>query len=186
MSDEQQNKPKKNTRRRSPKQKSQPVHHATAPNAAPDNGPAPKATKVESEARTNAAFHMLLDGMTSGEIAAYARINWGITEKQGLEYVRRARKLMQEEAAEYREAAYEEHLNLRRRLRNEAWAKGKLYLVLQVAQDEAKLLGLYPAEKQEVRQTVASVDVPGADVLHSPEIADQISNLLDSIMPDKQ
>lgn len=88
----------------------------------------------------------LINGNNRDEIIEYARRKWGVERASADNIIARARKRLDEEAAEYRATAMAEHLAARRQLRKQAAQDKDRRLVLEVLRDEAKLLGLYEAE----------------------------------------
>ena len=101
--------------------------------------------------RVEVVCRLLLQGDSLSDICENSRKSWGVSASQVYRYAQRARALIKQEAARVREEAFDEHLVARRRMRKEAHDADDKWLAFAVLKDETKLLGLYPAEKQEVK-----------------------------------
>jgi hypothetical protein len=100
-------------------------------------------TEAEIDQRVNAVYALLLRREPRQVIVQFAAEAWGVATRQADEYIARARDLMREEARRDREEARAEHLALRRDLFRRAYKAEAWYSAFQIAQDEAKLMGLY-------------------------------------------
>lgn len=117
---------------------------------------AKKASKAIVEQRIELIYRLILDGWESTAICQNTSIKgWGVDNRTVYRYIRRARNRMKKELAKYRKVALEEHIAARRKLRREA-SDGRL--ALEVLRDEAKLLGLYAAEKVEQSNTITIIN----------------------------
>lgn len=106
----------------------------------------PRATKAEVDRRINAIFTWLLEGIDPRVIATSAAKQFGVTERQARNYIKRARAFYKEVAAT--DALMELGRVLARNDRHyrEAWAKRSIGLCHQLNMARAKLLGLYEPE----------------------------------------
>ena len=108
---------------------------------------AKKSDAAEIERRIEAVYRLILDGWDSTAIVQNSTSRgWGVKSRQIRGYIRRARTRMKDELEKYRLVALEEHVAARRKLRKETSDER---VKLEVMRDEAKLLGLYAAEKNE-------------------------------------
>lgn len=98
--------------------------------------------------RVETVYHLLLQGDSLSNIVQNSSKSMGVSTRQVYKYAKRARALIKKEAARIREEAFDEHLVARRRMRKEAHDTKNGWLALAVLKDEAKLLDLYPAERQ--------------------------------------
>jgi hypothetical protein len=108
---------------------------------------AKKSDAAEIERRIEAVYRLILDGWDSTAIVQNSTSRgWGVKSRQIRGYIRRARTRMRAELEKYRLVALEEHVAARRKLRKETHDER---VKLEVLRDEAKLLGLYAAERKE-------------------------------------
>lgn len=108
---------------------------------------AKKSDAAEIEKRIELIYRLILDGWDSTAIVQNTAVQvWGVKSRQIRGYIRRARTRMKKELEKYRKVALEEHVAARRKLRKETHDER---VKLEVMRDEAKLLGLYAAEKKE-------------------------------------
>ena len=105
--------------------------------------PFAKANAIESERRVTEIYGLLLQRETRQNILQFAAETWGIESRQTAAYIAKARAQMKQEAKAARSTQFAEHIALRRDLYQKAVRKGSWFTALQVAQDEARLLGLY-------------------------------------------
>ena len=101
--------------------------------------------------RVEAVYRLLLQGDSLSNIVQNSSKSWGVSPRQVYNYAQRARALIKKEAARVREEAFDEHLIARRRMRKDAHDEHDKRLAFDVLKDEAKLLDLYPVEKQKVK-----------------------------------
>lgn len=135
-----------------------------------------KPTAAEYQKRINEVYLALINGSNREEIVQYASKKWGVVARSADDLIARARKRLDEEAAEYRATAMAEHLAARRQLRKQASQDKDRRLMLEVLRDEAKLLGLYEPEKiqqeQDGKQRIEIVYVNNPDNLDNPDTLD--------------
>jgi len=108
------------------------------------------ADKERVRTRVETIYRLILQGDSIPNIVENCGKTWGVKKSQAYGYVKRARTLIRKEAERIRAQAFDEHLAARRRMRKEAHDAGDGWLELATLKDEAKLLGLYPAEKRMV------------------------------------
>ncbi len=106
--------------------------------------------KRTTELRIEAVYRMILDGWTSAQILQNVTRQWDIKIRMAHTYLARALQRVREEAQQDHEQLLAEHLAARRQLRREAKQAKDLRLAADILRDEAKLLGLYPAERREI------------------------------------
>lgn len=110
----------------------------------------PRVDKRTAMLRTEAVYRMILDGWTTEQIVQNVSRQWEITVRMARKYLARALQRIKEEAEKDQAALLAEHLAARRHLRREAKQANDLRLVSELLRDEARLLGLYPAERREI------------------------------------
>ena len=108
-----------------------------------------KGTNADIAMRVEAVRCLILEGANRYDILQFCSENWGVGERQADEYMERARKKIMEVLDRKREEHMAEHIDFRRHLRRKAMKAQDSRLALEVARDEAKLLDLYPAMKNE-------------------------------------
>lgn len=104
-----------------------------------------------AETRVDAVRVLLLKGHedTPSLVQGIAD-RFGVNTRQAYNYVAKAKKQIGEVGAIDRAYRMAEHIAVRRDIRRRARDDGDLRMELAAAQDEAKLLGLYPADRHEV------------------------------------
>lgn len=120
-----------------------------------------RANDAQLNKRIDAVMQKLIDGDNRTAILEFARVQWNIERAQADNYIAEATKLIKAEAAKDREETFGEHIAYRRKLRKMAEGDKDWRAALASAQDEAKLLDLYPADKLkgEIRHTHITFDV---------------------------
>ncbi|MCC6419522.1 MAG: hypothetical protein IT429_14915 [Gemmataceae bacterium] len=132
----------------------------------------PKATAAEVLLRTEEILRIRLDGAEIYDVREYVREKeaeagspWHLgprqkplSDSQLWRYIAAADRMLAENCRASRKKVVRRHLAQRRNLYGKAMVSGDLRTALGVLQDEARLLGLYPAAKHEVR-TDATVKV---------------------------
>jgi len=108
-----------------------------------------KATQVEIDKRIEATKALLIEGYDSDFICQDLSGRYGVSLRQAERYLAAARDRLKTYVAADRAALFAEHIAHRRDMRRRAAKKGDLRTELAVAQDEAKLLDLYPADRHE-------------------------------------
>lgn len=104
----------------------------------------PKADTATAAQRVEVIYRMLLQGWSNPQIVQNSTKSWGINDTQAYRYIAKARKRIDEAAAQYRAEAFSEHLMARRELRKDT---ADARLKLDILKDEAQLLDLYPAKR---------------------------------------
>ena len=109
-----------------------------------------KATQLEIDKRIETVKGLILAGNDTGAICQSLAEKWSISDRQVFRYVSEARERLQARIDADREAMFAEHVAHRRDMRRRARQANDLRAELMIAQDEAKLWGLYPADRHEV------------------------------------
>ena len=110
-----------------------------------------KVDSYTAEIRVDAVRLLLLKGQEDTPRLVQDIANkFGVNTRQAYNYIAKAKKQIEDVGAIDRAYRLSEHIALRRDLRRRARDDGDLRMELAAAQDEAKLLGLYPAERHEV------------------------------------
>ena len=111
-----------------------------------------KSTKAVVAQRVEAVFRLRLGGAEFGDIREYATApeqQWDVSDSQLWRYIRAADKLVKERFDAKAPHLLARHLLQRRQLYAHALGAGDFSTALRVLADEAKLEGLYPAERHE-------------------------------------
>ena len=111
--------------------------------------PGKKADKVTYENRINAVLALIHRGWASPRIVQNIAQTWDIERRQAYAYMKSARKRIEKLYAEKRVGLVGEILSRHNDLRDKGYADNDFRLILDVDKEDAKLLGLYPAEKHE-------------------------------------
>lgn len=109
-----------------------------------------KATLAEVELREAAVRQLQLDGASRYDILQFTAKNWNLGVRQTDEYMARAAASIKVAGESRTVNALWEAIEHRRSMRHKAHVAKNYKLELDIAKDEAKLLGLYPAEKHEI------------------------------------
>lgn len=109
-----------------------------------------KSTRADMVTRINMVASMLLSGKRRADIVQYSSEKWGVTDRQVSDYITAATELIRADANRSREELFDEHVARRREVYRRAIARNDLRSALAAAQDEAKLLGLYPGERHTI------------------------------------
>ena len=110
----------------------------------------PKADKLEHSKRVETVRQLILSGTEATRIVQTVTEQWQIKDRQGWNYIKSARALIQAATQPSREYLLAEHIAVRRSIRERARQAKDLQAELRAAQDEAKLFGLYAPERREV------------------------------------
>jgi hypothetical protein len=110
----------------------------------------PKATQIEHDKRVETVKQFILAGVDVDEICQDVAIRFGVGTRQALRYVSYARKRIMRRVEADRDAMFAEHIAHRRDMRKRARQTKDLRAELSIAQDEAKLWGLYPADEHRI------------------------------------
>jgi len=105
-------------------------------------------SQLECERRTAQVVTLVLSGLRPSEIYRITMSEWGASRRTIARYLNRAQADLQPLLEEQKGARVAEHIAHRRDLRRRARTAGDLRIELEVAKDEARLLQLYPAERQ--------------------------------------
>lgn len=106
-------------------------------------------SKKEIDKRILEISRMLLSELTTQEILQKASEDWGISERQIRTYIKRCYNLWHEDFEKKRKRNLDYHLAKRGDLYRQAYIKKQWNICLEIIRDEAKLMGIYPAEKHE-------------------------------------
>ena len=80
---------------------------------------------------------------------------WNITDRQARNYIRLARKEWQKYFEKLKGDGIAYHVSQNRDLKDKAMTDGDYKLAFDIAREEAKLMGVYPAEKhEEIRKVI--------------------------------
>lgn len=128
-----------------------------------------KSSQSEVDQRVHAVYLLLLRRETTQKIVHYSAQSWGVGERQAKDYIARARELMRTEAKAERADALAEHVAIRRDLFNKAYKDKKWAIAFQIAQDEAKLIGLYFNLEDHLKAAIAA----GYDVIDPTTVTEE-------------
>ena len=76
---------------------------------------------------------------------------WNITDRQARNYIRLARKEWKKYFEKLKGDGIAYHVTQNRDLKDKAMAEGDYKLAFDIAREEAKLMGVYPSEKNDVK-----------------------------------
>ena len=110
--------------------------------------PNKQADKVEYEKRVY-QIGLLLRRKPVNFIIQFASDKWGIGARQTRTYIRKAREDWQKYFEKLKGDGMAYHVAQIRDLKDKAFIDGDTRLVLDITKEEAKLMGIYPAEKHE-------------------------------------
>jgi len=105
---------------------------------------------MELNRRILAVSKMLLSGKPNKVIFRYASQNWNITSRQTQSYIKASFALWYDEFKVKHKANVSYHLAKRADLYFQAYKQKDWQTCLSIAKDEAKILDVYPSEKQEL------------------------------------
>ncbi len=110
-----------------------------------------KADSYTTETRVDAVRMLLLKGQEdTPRLVQDIATKFGVNTRQAYNYVAKAKKQIAEIGEIDRAYRLAEQIAIRRDIRRRANAKDDYRAELAAAQDEARLLGLYPADKHEL------------------------------------
>lgn len=110
-----------------------------------------KVDSYTAETRVDAVRLLLLKGQEdTPRLVQDIASRFGVESRQAYNYVAKAKKQIESVGAIDRAYRLAEHIAVRRDIRRRANAKDDYRAELAAAQDEAKLLGLYPAQTVEL------------------------------------
>jgi len=88
-------------------------------------------------------------------IVQYGAKTWGLEKRQIYKYIKAARKEWAKYFEKLKGDGIKYHIAQARDLKDQAFAEKDTRLVLDIAKEEAKLMGIYPAEKhEEIRKVI--------------------------------
>lgn len=128
----------------------------------PARAPAPKSTQAEVARRVDELLVIILDGAQHHDIVQFAALKgWGVNERQLFVYARRALDLLAERQKCGRKRLLARHVAQRQALYARAVNAADYATALRILADEARLRGLYPSEKHDLKHSgqVAQVHV---------------------------
>lgn len=129
-----------------------------------------EADKVEKQKRVY-QISLLISRKPMSYILDFVIKKWGISRSQAYYYVRLARQEWQKYFEKVKKDGMAYHVNKRKEIRDLALNKEDYRTALEADRDEAKLLGVYPAEKHQVEER--KVIVVGADEEDFPELPEE-------------
>ena len=109
--------------------------------------------QVEKEKRVY-QVSLLLRRKPLSFIIEYIRKNWGLEKAQAYNYIKLARNEWKKYFTNLKHAGVSYHVTQMRDLKDQAFIEKDTRLVLDIAKEEAKLMGIYPAEKHEETRKV--------------------------------
>ena len=106
---------------------------------------------IEKEKRIY-QISLLLRRKPMSFIVEFMRQNWGLEKAQAYRYIASARKEWQKYYANIKSSGIGYHIAQVRDLKDKAFANEDIRLALDITKEEAKLMGIYPAEKHEITE----------------------------------
>ena len=111
-------------------------------------------SQVEMEKRVY-QVSLLLRRKPTSFIIEYMIQNWKIERAQAYRYIKLARKEWQKYFEKLKGDGIAYHVTQNRDLKDKAMTDGDYKLAFDIAREEAKLMGVYPAEKhEEIRKVI--------------------------------
>lgn len=108
-----------------------------------------KVGNIEKEKRIY-QISLLLRRKPMSFIIQYISQNWNLTTRQAYNYIELARKEWQKYFANIKSSGIGYHITQMRDLKDAAYKENDYRLVLDITKEEAKLMGIYPADKHKV------------------------------------
>ena len=108
--------------------------------------------KIEMENKVAIISKQLLSELTYQEICLQASENWGISSRQVTRYIKHCYDLWHKDFEKKRKRNLDYHLAKRADLYKQAYSKKQWNICLEIIRDEAKLAGIYPAEKHVITE----------------------------------
>ena len=118
--------------------------------------------KVEKQKRIY-EISLLLRKKSVNYIVQFIAQNWDLRDRQAYNYIRLAREEWQKYFAKLKYDGMSYHVAQLRDLKDTAHDKENYRLVFDIAKEEAKLMGIYPAEKHKIEEEEEKVIVIGED-----------------------
>lgn len=110
--------------------------------------------KIEHEKRIY-KVGLLLRRKPMSFIIEFIRKEWGIERAQAYNYIKTARNEWKKYFAKIKRDGISYHIAQIRDLKDKAFTESDTRLVLDITKEEAKLMGIYPAEKhEEIRKII--------------------------------
>jgi len=110
-----------------------------------------KSDAYTTEVRVDAVRLLLLTGKEdTSRLVQDIAAKFGVNTRQAYNYVAKAKQQIEEVGAIDRTYRLAEHIAIRRDIRRRARDANDLRMELAAAQDEAKLLGVYPSDRHEI------------------------------------
>lgn len=132
--------------------------------------PAPRSTTVTVKERVYEIYRLRLQGKDFLELVEHARKNqWGVTESAIRYYITKANKLCERLYDRKATHLHAQHCLQRRLLLERCLSQGDYRTALAVLQDEAALVGLYPAKKSEIKQEHTLAPTGDGPAVSDPE-----------------
>jgi len=107
-------------------------------------------SQVEMEKRVY-QVSLLLRRKPTSFIIEYMIKTWGIERAQAYRYIKLARKEWQKYFEKLKGDGIAYHVTQNRDLKDKAMTDGDYKLAFDIAKEEAKLMGVYPAEKKDIK-----------------------------------
>ena len=108
--------------------------------------------KIEKEKRIY-QVSLLLRRKPMAFIIEYVMKEWKVEKAQAYRYIKLARKEWQNYFAKLKHDGMSYHIAQIRDLKDKAFTESDTRLVLDITKEEAKLMGIYPAEKHKIEET---------------------------------
>lgn len=125
--------------------------------------------KIKIEERVLEISKMLLNGFTSSEICHNVSLKWNVSERQIQRYIRRCYNLWHRDFQKKIKSNFDYHLAKRGDLYKKVYEKENWNICLEIAKDEAKLMGIYPTEKYKVEIEEIIVKKPKEENINDSE-----------------
>ena len=109
-----------------------------------------EADKVEYQKRIY-AVSLLLRRKPTSFIIQFITEKWNISDRQARNYIRKARAEWKKYFEKLKGDGIAYHVTQNRDLKDKAMTDGDYKLAFDIAREEAKLMGVYPAEKKDVK-----------------------------------
>ena len=109
--------------------------------------------KIEKQKRTY-EISLLLRKKSVNYILQFVAQNWGLRKRQAYNYIRLAREEWKKYFAKLKIDGMSYHVAQLRDLKDNAHDKEDYRLIFDIAKEEAKLMGIYPAEGHKVEHVI--------------------------------
>ena len=108
--------------------------------------------KIEKEKRIY-QVSLLLRRKPMSFVIEYVMKKWEVEKAQAYRYIKLARKEWESYFAKLKHDGMSYHIAQIRDLKDKAFTESDTRLVLDITKEEAKLMGIYPAEKHKIGET---------------------------------